>query len=250
MNIIEVRNLSHRTADGKLILANIDLAIKPAEFVVVAGANGSGKSTLFKHFNGLLVPCEGEVLIDGVAVEDDLKGARKMVGMIFQDADSQIVGETVFDDAAFGPENLGLPTVEVRELVDRTLELVGLSHLKDIAPHLLSGGEKRRLAIAGVLTMTPKILVFDEPFANLDYLGIRQVLAQMAALHLSGHTIVVSTHNLEIVAGLADRLILMQAGKIVKDGSFEDLLPSVEAFGIRMPEAIRLGMKVQPWLTV
>jgi biotin transport system ATP-binding protein len=120
--------------------------------------------------------------------------------------------------------------------------------LRDIAPHLLSGGEKRRLAIAGVLTMTPKILVFDEPFSNLDYPGIKQVLAQMDVLHRSGHTIVVSTHNLETVAGLADRMVLMQAGKIVKDGSFEDLLPSGEEFGIRMPEAIRLGMKVQPWL--
>jgi biotin transport system ATP-binding protein len=248
MNIIEIRNLSHRAIDGKLILANINLAIKPAEFVVVAGANGSGKSTLFKHLNGLLLPSEGDVLIDGLAVEDDFKRARKMVGMIFQDADSQIVGETVYDDAAFGPENLGLPAGEVRELVTRTLELVGLSHLKDIAPHLLSGGEKRRLAIAGVLTMTPKILVFDEPFSNLDYPGIKQVLAQMAALHRSGHTIVVSTHNLETVTGLADRMVLMQAGKIVKDGSFEDLVPLVEEFGIRMPEAIRLGVKVQPWL--
>ena len=248
MNIIEVRNLSHRAVDGKLILANIDLAIKPAEFVVVAGANGSGKSTLFKHLNGLLLPSEGDVLIDGVAVEDDFKRARKMVGMIFQDADSQIVGETVYDDAAFGPENLGVPLDEVRELVTRTLELVGLSHLKDMAPHLLSGGEKRRLAIAGVLTMKPKILVFDEPFSNLDYPGIKQVLLQMATLHRSGHTIVVSTHNLETVYGLADRMILMQAGEIVRDGSFENLLPSVEEFGIRMPEAIRLGKKVQPWL--
>jgi biotin transport system ATP-binding protein len=248
MNIIEVRNLSHRAVDGKLILANIDLAIKPAEFVVVAGANGSGKSTLFKHLNGLLLPSEGDVLIDGVAVEDDFRRARKMVGMIFQDADSQIVGETVFDDAAFGPENLGVPLDEVREIVTRTLELVGLSHLKDMAPHLLSGGEKRRLAIAGVLTMKPKILVFDEPFSNLDYPGIKQVLLQMATLHRSGHTIVVSTHNLETVFGLADRMILMQAGKIVKDGCFKDLLSSVEEFGIRMPEAIRLGKKVQPWL--
>jgi len=249
MNIIEVRNLSHQAADSKLILSNINLTIESAEFVVVAGANGSGKSTLFKHLNGLLIPSEGEVLIDGIAVEDDFKRARKMVGMIFQDADSQIVGETVYDDAAFGPENLGLPSDEVQKLVTQTLEVVGLSHLKDAAPHLLSGGEKRRLAIAGVLTMIPKILVFDEPFSNLDYPGIRQVLAQMAALHSSGHTIIVSTHNLETVTGLADRLILMQAGTIVKDGSFEDLLPSVEEFGIRMPEAIRLGMKVQPWLT-
>ena len=249
MNIIEVRNLSHRSVDGKLILDNVNLAIKPAEFAVVAGPNGSGKSTLFKHLNGLLAPSEGSVLIDGIAVADDVKRARKIVGMIFQDADSQIVGETVFDDAAFGPENLSYPPDEVRELVDKTLELVGLSHLRDLPPHLLSGGEKRRLAIAGVLTMTPRVLIFDEPFSNLDYPGIRQVLAQMDALHRDGHTIVVSTHNLETVAGMANRLILMQAGKIVRDGSFDEMLHSVEDFGIRMPEAIRFGKKVEPWLT-
>ena len=249
MNIIEVRNLSHRSVDGKLILDNINLTFKEAEFVVVAGPNGSGKSTFFKHLNGLLTPSKGSVLIDGVAVADDVKRARKMVGMIFQDADSQIVGETVYDDAAFGPENLGVSPGKVRELVDSTLEIVGLSHLRDLPPHLLSGGEKRRLAIAGVLAMTPKVLVFDEPFSNLDYAGIKQVLAQMAALQRNGRTLVVSTHNLETVAGMAVRLILMQAGRVVKDGSFDEMLHSVEDFGIRMPEAIRFGMQIQPWLT-
>ncbi len=249
MNIIEVRNLSHRSADGKLILDRIDLTIKAGEFVVIAGANGSGKSTLFRHFNGLLTPSEGSLLVDGVAVADDVKRARTKVGMIFQDADSQIVGETVFDDAAFGPENLGLPADRVSELVEQTLDQVGLTHHKEMPPHLLSGGEKRRLAIAGVLTMTPKVLVFDEPFSNLDYPGIKQVLAQMSALHQTGHTIVLATHNLETVAGLATRLVLMQSGKIVQDGVFDDMLPSVEDYGIRMPEALRFGMKVQPWLT-
>lgn len=249
MNIIEVNNLSHRSPDGKLILDCIDLTIHFGEFVVIAGANGSGKSTLFRHFNGLLVPSEGSVFIDGVAVADDVKRARKKVGMIFQDADSQIVGETVFDDAAFGPENLGLPPGEVQELVDRTLEQVGLSGHTELPPHLLSGGEKRRLAIAGVLTMSPQVMVFDEPFSNLDYQGIRQVLAQMSALHQTGHTIVLATHNLETVAGLATRLVLMQSGRIVQDGLFDEMLPKVENYGIRMPEALRFGMKVQPWLT-
>jgi len=249
MNIIEVKNLSHLSADGKLILDTVNLTIQEGEFVVIAGANGSGKSTLFRHFNGLLAPSVGSVSIDGIAVADDVRRARKTVGMIFQDADSQIVGETVFDDAAFGPENLGLPPGEVRKLVDQTLELVGLSGHKDLPPHLLSGGEKRRLAIAGVLAMSPKVLVFDEPFSNLDYPGIKQVLAQMSALHQTGHTIVLATHNLETVAGLATRLVLMQSGKIVRDGLFDEMLPAVEEYGIRMPEALRFGMKVQPWLT-
>ncbi len=214
MTLIEVSNLSHRSPDGKQILAGIDLVIKAAEFVVVAGANGAGKSTLFRHLNGLLAPSEGTVLIDGIAVEVDLKRARRLVGMIFQDADSQIVGETVYDDAAFGPENLGFPAAEVQELVEQTLKQVGLAHLRDLPPHLLSGGEKRRLAIAGVLTMKPRILVFDEPFSNLDYQGVKQVLAQMAALHDSGHTLVVSTHNLETVGGLAKRLIIMQVAEL------------------------------------
>jgi biotin transport system ATP-binding protein len=248
MNIIEIRNLSHRTADGKRILTHIDLEVKAGEFIVLAGANGSGKTSLLRHLNGLLFPSEGSVTIDGVPVLEDLKRARKRVGMIFQDADSQIVGETVFDDAAFGPENLGLDQDEVHERVNRTLDTVGLSHLKDQRPHLLSGGEKRRLAVAGILTMAPKVVVFDEPFSNLDYPGTRQVLAQMAALKQSGHTMMVATHNLETVVGLADRLILMQGGKIIKDGPFEKVVRSVEEFGVRMPGAVFQNGEVQSWL--
>lgn len=247
MNIIEIENLSHRTPDGKQILTQVDLNVKAGEFVVVAGANGSGKTSLLRHLNGLLFPSEGTVVIDGVPVSKDLKRARKRVGMVFQDADSQIVGETVFDDAAFGPENLGLSPGEVRERVDHTLEQVGLARLKNQRPHLLSGGEKRRLAVAGILTMSPKVVVFDEPFSNLDYAGTRQVLDQMAALNRSGHTLLVATHNLEVVMGLAHRLILMQDGKIVEDGAFMDVLGCVEAFGVRMPATAPRGAEVHPW---
>lgn len=248
MNIIEISNLTHRIIGGKPILNNINLTVKEGEFIVVAGANGSGKSTLFKQLNGLLVAGQGQVKVDGVFVAENLKRARQKVGMIFQEADSQIVGETVFDDVAFGPENLGLPGDDVERVVNRTLDLVGLRDLKESPPHILSGGEKRRLAIAGVLAMTPKVIVFDEPFSNLDYPGIQQVQTQMAALHLERHTILVATHNLETVADMADRLILMEEGEIVKDGPFYEVVHSAEAFGVRLPQSVRRREEFQAWL--
>jgi biotin transport system ATP-binding protein len=156
-----------------------------------------------------------------------------MVGMVFQDADSQIVGETVREDVAFGPENLGLDTATVDRRTDRALEKVGLSHKAEMSPHLLSGGEKRRLAIAGVLSMQPEIILFDEPFSNMDYAGICQVVNQMKTLKKDGHTIVVTSHDMDPVVGLADRLVILEKGRIVRDG--KPALEDHEAvlFGIR-----------------
>jgi len=170
------------------------------------------------------------------------------VGMVFQDPDSQIVGETVCDDVAFGPENLCLDRSEVKRRVSRTLKVVGLLDFEDQKPHLLSGGEKRRLAIAGILAMEPKVLVFDEPFSSLDYPGVKQVLKQIISLHRSGHTILVAVHDLEKVIAHVDRLVIMKDGKVVKDGMPSQLLGELEAFGIREPCASRLGMEVQSWL--
>jgi biotin transport system ATP-binding protein len=144
--------------------------------VVVAGPNGSGKTTLIRHLNGLLLPTEGCVKVAGISVQKDPMRARRLVGMMFQDADSQIVGETVYGDVAFGPENLRLDNDQIRERVALALDVVGLKNFAEQRPHLLSGGEKRRLAIAGILAMEPKIIAFDEPFASLDYPGVKQVL--------------------------------------------------------------------------
>ncbi|MGD9045403.1 MAG: ATP-binding cassette domain-containing protein [Desulfobacterales bacterium] len=248
MSIIEIENLSHRFEDGTLGLDGISLQIQEGAFVVVAGPNGSGKTTLIRHLNGLLLPTVGSVKLAGVPVKDDLQRARCLVGMMFQDADSQIVGETVYEDVAFGPENLRLNRNAIGERVTRALDVVGLTDFADQSPHLLSGGEKRRLAIAGILAMEPKVIAFDEPFASLDYPGVKQVLTQILALHRSGHTILVITHDLEKVIAHAERLIVMQKGQIVRDGVPAEIVNAVEAFGVRAPCASLLGMEVQSWL--
>ncbi len=249
MNIIEIENLSHRFADGTAGIEAINLKVREGSLLVIAGPNGSGKTTLLRHLNGLLLPTEGVVRIAGIPVEHDLKRARQLVGMMFQDADSQIVGETVSEDVAFGPENLGLDRGTIKARVFAALRSVGMSDFAEKRPHLLSGGEKRRLAIAGILAMEPRIIVFDEPFSNLDYPGVRQVLQQILALHQSGHTILVTTHDLEKIVTHADRLILMQRGRIVRDGIPAEVITETEAFGVRQPCAARLGLEVISWLS-
>jgi biotin transport system ATP-binding protein len=248
MNIIEIENLTHRFADGTLGIEGINLSIREGSFVVIAGHNGSGKTTLLRHLNGLLLPSDGNVRLAGMLVEEDLLKARQFVGMMFQDADSQIVGETVYEDVAFGPENLRLERVEIKRRVTNALHAVGLQDFVEQRPHLLSGGEKRRLAIAGILSMEPRVVVFDEPFASLDYPGIQQVLQHILNLHQAGHTILVATHDVEKIIAHADRMIIMQGGKIVRDGKPVDIVGDLEDFGVRKPCANRLGAEAESWL--
>jgi biotin transport system ATP-binding protein len=248
INIIEMENVSHRFQDGTLGVDRVSLQIERGAFVVVAGANGSGKTTLLRHLNGLLLPTEGKVAVGGSMVSGNLKRARRLVGMVFQDADSQIVGETVYDDVAFGPENLRLNRDEVNSRVQAAIKTVGLNKLNARPTHFLSGGEKRRLSIAGVLAMEPEVVVFDEPFTSLDYPGVKQVLEQMLRLHSSGITILVSTHDLEKVIYYADRLILMENGRIAKDGPPHQVMQYSEAYGVRTPCFTKLGMELKPWL--
>lgn len=247
-SIIEIEHLSHSFSDGTPGLKDIHLTIEKGSFVVLAGRNGSGKTTLLRHLNGLLLPTEGEVRVEGRSVREDLVSARQKVGMVFQDTDSQIVGETVFDDIAFGPENLKLSRTEITRRVEEALLMVGLSDRADERPHLLSGGQKRRLTIAGILAMEPAILVFDEPFSNLDFPGILSVLRQIVSLHQQGHTILLTTHDLEKVIAHADRLLILEDGKIVCDDTPQPLLGELERFGIRQPCATRLGGEVESWL--
>ena len=216
--------------------------------MVIAGHNGSGKTTLLRHLNGLLLPSDGCVRLAGKPIEEDLLRARQFVGMMFQDADSQIVGETVYEDVAFGPENLCLERTEIKKRVANALHVVGLQDFVEHRPHLLSGGEKRRLAIAGILSMKPRVILFDEPFASLDYPGIQQILQHILDLHQSGHTIVVTTHDVEKIIAHADRLIIMQGGKIVRNGMPAEIVDDLEAFGVRKPCAYRLGMEAESWL--
>jgi len=212
--MIELRNLCYNYADGTPALKGVSLDIPDGEFLLVCGPNGSGKTTLIRILNGLLKPGSGTVRVDGLDPVKDNREVVRRVGMVFQDADSQIVGETVGEDVAFGPENLGLSSEGVKERVDFALEAVGLRHLAQKPCHRLSGGEKRRVAIAGVLAMRSQTLIFDEPFANLDYPGVLQILKHIVTLHGKGHTIILTTHDVEKVIAHAQRVAVLQGGEL------------------------------------
>ena len=242
MALLETQDLTHIFPDGTVAIQNINLKFNEGEFVVIAGANGSGKTVFARHLNGLLKPTKGSVLIDGKPITENIIEARRKVGLVFQNPDSQIVGQTVAEDVAFGPENLNLPANQVKAVVKESLEAVGLSRFSTRSPHTLSGGEKRKLAIAGILAMKPKVIIFDEPFTGLDYPGVVQVLKQIVKLHNMGHTILLITHELEKVLAHADRLVIMHKGKLVEDGKPEDVIYHSENYGVRMP--LNDGQKV------
>lgn len=246
---IEVKGLSYAYVKDSPCLCDISFNIAKGAFAVIAGANGSGKTTLLRHLNGLIVSSRGDVFINGLSVKKDPKRARRKVGMVFQDADSQIVAETVYDDVAFGPENLGWKRRDIDQSVNQALATVGLAELADQNPYFLSGGEKRRLAIAGVLAMKPDILVMDEPFANLDYPGVKQVLAHILTLHQMGHTIVISAHDIEKVIAHADKLMVVHKGCLVADGLPAQVIPDLENYGIRQPCSVKMGRGLSSWLS-
>jgi energy-coupling factor transport system ATP-binding protein len=228
--------------EGPAALTGVSLHLREGELVAVVGANGSGKSTLARLCDGLLLPTEGRVLVDGTdtADIDGVIGVRALVGMVFQDPDDQIVGTVVEEDCAFGPENLGLPSAEIRVRVDSALAAVGLTGLERREPHLLSEGQKQRLAIAGALAMRPRYLVFDEPSAMLDPVGRRAVAAIMGRLARDdGHGVLVVTHDAADVAR-ADRVVGLAGGHVVFDGAPADLLRDdgmLALVGLRLPSA-------------
>jgi len=247
VDIIEITGLSHRFPDGTQSLIDISIGFRDGDFIVIAGANGSGKTTLLRHLNGLLVPECGTVTVCGVLVQKDPLAARKQVGMVFQDADSQIIGDTVYDDVCFGPENLQMDREEIDARARQALADVKLTGSEDKSPHNLSSGEKRRLAIAGVLAMAPPIMLLDEPFSNLDYPATRTVLDQINQLHQTGHTIIITTHDLEKVISYANRIVVMEQGRVVEDGKPEDVVNTVDRYGIRPPCSVLLGRGIQQW---
>lgn len=248
MSVLEVQNLTHVFPDGTIAIQDISIRISSGEFVIVAGANGSGKTVFVRHLNGLLVPTRGSVRLNGEPILKNITLARKKIGFIFQDSDSQIVGQTVAEDVAFGPENLGLKRAEVDEIVSKSLAAVGMEDMANQSAHGLSGGQKKRLAIAGVLAMQPDILIFDEPFTGLDYPGVVAVLRQLVALHQTGHTIILVTHELEKVLAHADRLVIIHEGRLAEDGRPEDVIRNVQKYGVRMPLKGRAGIEELTWL--
>lgn len=248
MNILETRHLTHIFPNGIVAIDDINLSFQAGEFAIIAGPNGSGKTVMIRHYNGLLHPTKGEVLLEGEPITKDLTNARKKVGLIFQNSNSQIVAQTVAEDVAFGPENLKLPRPEVAIRVKESLATVGLGAFADQQPHALSGGQKKRLAVAGVLAMKPKILVFDEPFAGLDYPGTLQVLEEIVSLHRNRHTIILVTHELEKVLAHANRLIIIEKGRIANDGAPDEIVDQVEAYGIRRPYGKNGKVETMTWL--
>ncbi|WP_041866006.1 energy-coupling factor ABC transporter ATP-binding protein [Sediminispirochaeta smaragdinae] len=233
--ILELRNVSRRFRDGTTALRNVSLSFTRGSFTLLLGTNGSGKSVLLKIIAGLLEPQEGSVVLEGKPLSDHGRSLHQKIGFIFQNPDSQIVGQTVEEDVAFGPRNLGCTESQIIERSEKALEKTGLLHLKDKRPHLLSGGEKRRLAVAGVEAMEPDIVLLDEPFGNLDYPGAIELLRILKGLKESGRTIILVTHDLMKSAALADRAIVLSKGSVVENGPLETMRERLKGFGIKPP---------------
>jgi len=229
--VIEFKNVSFSYLSPERIdvLKNVNLKIDKGEFVSIIGRNGSGKSTLARLISVLLLPSEGEVFVDGMNTreEENLYKIRRKVGMVFQNPDNQIVSQIVEEDVAFGLENLNFPPDKIREKVDEVLKEVGLYEFKNFPPHFLSGGQKQKLAIAGVLVMEPEYLVLDEPTSLLDPRGRRDVINLILKLHKKGITIVLITHRME-EASMSQRVIVLNDGRIEMDGSPQDVFKEVE----------------------
>ena len=226
-------------------LRGVDVTIERGSFVVILGHNGSGKSTLAKTFNAVLLPSGGKVYVEGMDTMDEslLLEIRRRVGMVFQNPDNQIVANVVEEDVAFAPENLGVPSAEIRKRVDDALEAVGMTQFVKHAPHLLSGGQKQRIAIAGVLAMTPECIVLDEATAMLDPIGRREVLAAVEKLNREqGITVVLITHHMN-EAEHADRVIVMNDGLVVMDGKPREVFTrkkELEDIGLAVPDTVSL----------
>ena len=226
-------------------LEDVSLSIEKGSFVVVLGHNGSGKSTLAKHMNAVLLPSGGAVYVEGMDTKDEtlLLEIRRRVGMVFQNPDNQIVANVVEEDVAFAPENLGVPSEEIRRRVDDALAAVGMSEFTRHAPHLLSGGQKQRVAIAGVIAMAPECIVLDEATAMLDPAGRREVLSAIRALNRERDiTVVLITHHMDEAMD-ADRLIVMNDGKLVMNGTPAEVFTQVDALramGLAAPDTVEL----------
>jgi energy-coupling factor transport system ATP-binding protein len=250
---IRVENLSHTYNPGtpfeRCAVDNVTLEIKDGEFVAIIGETGSGKSTLIQHFNGLLKPTGGRVFVDEVDIWGKgvhLKTVRQKVGLVFQYPEHQLFEETVFKDIAFGPRNIGLPDDEVDRRVEQAMKMVGLDFeaLRDRSPFELSGGEKRRVAMAGVIAMKPSVIVLDEPASGLDPHGRDQVLAEIQQLHQEfGFTVVLVSHSMEDVAKLARRVMVLHKAKLIADGSTRDVFGMEDVLskaGLEAPQVTRL----------
>ena len=239
MDIIKTENLIYeykrRDEEGNIegidrAIDNVSLEVKEGDFISILGANGSGKSTFAKHLNAILVPTEGTVWVDGMDSKDEEKllSIRQTAGMVFQNPDNQIIGQVVEEDVAFGPENMGIPTEQLRERVDEALKTLGMMEYTKKSPNRLSGGQKQRVSIAGVLAMHPKCIVLDEPTAMLDPAGRKEVIRALRALNeVEGITIILITHYMEETI-YSDKIFVMNKGKIAMEGTPREIFKHVE----------------------
>ena len=252
--MISIKNLSfkydYEDENAKEILKDINLEIKEGEFVALLGHNGSGKSTLAKLINGLLLPGQGDVIVDGMNTksEEEIWDIRRTAGMVFQNPDNQLVATIVEDEVAFGPENMGIEPSEIRKRVDSALEDVGMAEYKKNAPHLLSGGQKQRVAIAGILAMSPKYIILDEPTAMLDPSGRREVIDTLVKLNKEeGKTIILITHYME-EAAISDRVVVMEDGNMVLSGTPREVFSQVDkikGLGLDVPQVTELAYELK-----
>ena len=252
-NIIEIKNVSYEYVEDNvthIAVNNLTLNIKRGSFTVILGHNGSGKSTLAKMLNGLNKPTFGDILVDGINTKDEETEieVKRRVGMVFQNPDNQLVASIVEEDVAFGPENLGLEPAVIRERVDNALKSVGMEEFKNSTSHRLSGGQKQRIAIAGIIAMEPECLVLDEPTAMLDPKGRRAIIETLHKLNREkGITVILITHYME-EAENADRVLVMNDGEIIKDGTPNDVFKNVEllkSVGLDVPQTTELLYQMQ-----
>lgn len=245
MHLIETRDLCYTYPGNVTALHHVNFIAPRKARIAVIGSNGAGKSTLFKHFNGIFKPTSGSVLVQGEPItRENIRNIRKFVGIVFQNPDDQIFSPTVEQDVAFGPTNLGLDEQTVQHRVKEALHIVGIEHLANRVPHHLSGGEKKRVAIAGVVAMEPQVLVLDEPTAGLDPQGVRDFNNLCDSLSQSyGLTVIFSTHDVSLVPEIADYVYVMNKGAIVASGTIEEIFVQME-----MLQSVRLDVPVLPKL--
>ena len=246
MNVIETIDVSHQYPDGTLALNKINFKAPEGKIIALLGPNGAGKSTLFLHFNGIIKPTSGTVLVDNTPMNYDKKGllqVRQKVGLVFQNPDDQLFAPTVREDVAFGPLNIDLEVDEVQRRVSEALEKVGMAGYENKPPHHLSGGQKKRVSIAGVLAMRPEIMVLDEPTSGLDPKGAFQIMKLLIELNREGMTIVIATHDVDIVPIYAHKVYAISKGEIIKEGSPQEIFDDVQTIrdaNLRLPHIAHL----------
>ncbi len=247
-----IENLTHiympGTPSEEIALKDISLTIEDGDFLGLIGHTGSGKTTLIQHINGLIKPTSGRITVDGVDVTAkgaDMKAVRRKVGIVFQYPEYQLFEETIEKDIAFGPKKLGFKEEELPEIVKTAMETVELDYfIKDKSPLELSGGQKRRVALAGVIAMNPSTLILDEPMAGLDPPGRKSILALVKKLHNKGTTIIMVSHSMDDLAGMANRIAVMNGGRLDKVGAAKDILSQVEYLeqvGLEAPQTVKLA---------